>query len=99
MSESPSKAGPFLEGQIPALVSLAHAGFRFFLSCKSGCRVRPLSWGAPSGTDGAVRGRKVNLVFQTVEGGPRTEETACRTVYMMGTVRLVVAKRCDWQCS
>lgn len=30
----------------------------------------PLSLGAPSGADGAGQGRKVNLVFQMVEGTP-----------------------------
>jgi hypothetical protein len=69
MNESPSRREkkPWRDKFLPS--SLAHAGFKFALSCKSGCRVSPLSLGAPSGADGAVLGARVNLVFQTVEGG------------------------------
>jgi hypothetical protein len=69
------------EGQFFALVSLAHAGFKFLLSCKSGCRASPLSLGATFGCRWRSSRAKSQLVFQRVEGTPRTKENGSPNSY------------------
>jgi hypothetical protein len=83
MSESPSKAGPFLEGQIPALVSLAHAGFRFFCLANLAAESGHFSGAHLRVPMAQFEGEKSTSCSRRSRGGPRTEETACRTIYMM----------------
>ena len=74
-----AREGDHLEETIPAV---CHSPVRDLSFCLANLAadLALFIWAHPSGTDGAVQGRKkVNLVFQTVEGTPGRKKTARRT--------------------